>query len=433
MFVVKNKGSKSTNGVAREPIKEMNPKTMEQREAEREIKNAVVAKQKVNKDTVPEKLLPTKKDEFKNSEIFSRDMGSWSATDFKNTGIEFTYNGKETIGMKDGLAETGYLQQAMADTIRTGLKDNKSTDDIVKVVKENASEGWELSQSAEATVRAYIESNKNTVNTADKFMDDGKVHKLSDAIKEVRLIESDKISSQEQQYYAELVDSLLGYSPDIKIQFNPSVASTVKDNTIIVGNTSTALEHIASVLLTKSTDELASTLTDVVYDESDSLSKLGIQLDSIRRDLKYAINDKRNGEYKLDIMMLLNEMTKDNGKLISIGLSNQRVMEFLKTIKTDRSKKDAKTNLFKRIVLAIGSYFNMNSNKSQNLFERLLEVGAKTAVTQNAVDSEYSYSKSDDALLPQLRGVTPEQAENERSKPFNERNLMVASFTQDQI
>lgn len=430
--VVKNKGSKSTNGVAREPIKEMNPKTMEQREAEKEAKDAVVAKQKVNKDTVPEKLLPTKKGEFKNSETFSRDMGSWSTVDFKNTGIEFTYNGKESIGMKDSLAETEYLQQATADTIRTGLKDNKPTDDIVKTIKDNANEGWELSQSAETSLRAYIESNKNTVNTADTFMDDGKVHKLSDVIKEVRLIESDKISSQEQQYYAELIDSLLGYSPDIKIQFNPSVASTVKDNTIIVGNTSTALEHIASVLLTKATDELASTLTDVVYDETEGLTKLGAQLDSIRRDLKYAINDRRNGEYKLDIMLLLNEMTKDNGKLISIGLSNQRVMEFLKTIKTDRSKKDAKTNLFKRIVLAIGSYFNMNSNKSQNLFERLLEVGAKTAVAQNAVDSEYNYSKSDDALLPQLRGVTPEQAENERSKPFNERNLMVASFTQDQ-
>lgn len=328
--VVKNKGSKSTNGVAREPIKEMNPKTMEQREAEKEAKDAVVSKQKVNKDTVPEKLLSTKQD------------------------------------------------------------------------------------------------------TPDTVIDSGKVNKLSDVIKEVRLIESDKISNQEQQYYAELIDSLLGYSPNIEIQFNPSVASSVKDNTIIVGNTSTALEHIARVLLTKATDELASTITDVVYDENDGLSKLGVQLDSIRRDLKYAINDRRNGEYKLDIMMLLNEMTKDNGKLISIGLSNQRVMEFLKTIKTDRSKKEAKTNLFKRIVLAIGSYFNMNSNKSQNLFERLLEVGAKTAVTQNAVDSEYDYSKSGDALLPQLRGVTPEQAENERSKPFNERNLMVASFTQDQ-
>lgn len=430
--VIKSTNSKSTNGVAREPIKEMNPKTMEQREAEKEAKDAVVSKQKVNKDTVPEKLLPTKKDEFKNSEIFTRDMGSWSDTDFKNTGIGFTYNGKETIDMKDSLAEIDYLKQATADTIRTGLKDNKSTDDIIKVVKDNVNKGWELSQSTEATVRTYIESNKNTVNTADTFMDDGKVHKLSDVIKEVRLIESDKISSQEQQYYTELIDSLLGYSPDIKIQFNPSVASSVKDNTIIVGNTSTALEHIASVLLTKATDELASTITDVVYDGSESLSNLGVQLDSIRRDLKYAINDRRNGEYKLDIMLLLNEMTKDNGKLISIGLSNQRVMEFLKTIKTDRSKKDAKTNLFKRIVLAIGSYFNMNSNKSQNLFERLLEVGAKTAVVQNAVDSEYDYSKSGDALLPQLRGVTPEQVENERSKPFNERNLMVASFTQDQ-
>lgn len=253
---------------------------------------------------------------------------------------------------------------------------------------------------------------------------------LDDVLELLQHIDDSRVSKNEKRYHLELIDGLLNYTPEFKLEL---VKQDSKETHKYDDKTKTLKIYLpvsgGNIFELISRGLIQSTNAQVLNDlDSKDARKLNRELDKIRDVINVYIRDN-NPEFDANITYLLSQALENNTGLISIGLSNKGVINFLKEIKTE--EKNVKTNLFRRLVRAISNFIGMtNGKETQNLYERLVELSARASDLQNATVDRDLYKASEDGKLTILQNISDNDVQKELNKAFEYRNHIISAFTQ---
>lgn len=253
---------------------------------------------------------------------------------------------------------------------------------------------------------------------------------LDDVLDLLQHIEDNRVSKNEKRYHLELIDGLLNYSPDYQIEL---IKQDSKETHDYDEKTKTMKIYLpingGNIFELISRGLIQSTNAQVLNDlDSKDTKKLNRELDKIRDVINIYIRDN-NPEFDANTTYLLSQALENNTGLITIGLSNKGVIDFLKQVKTE--EKNVKTNLFRRLVRAISDFIGMtNGKETQNLYERLVELSAQASNLQNATVDRDLYKMGNEGKLTVLQNISDNDVQKELNKDFEYRNHLISAFTQ---
>lgn len=254
-------------------------------------------------------------------------------------------------------------------------------------------------------------------------------------------IESDTVPEKERKLQLSVIKPMLAYNPGLKVIVENKDGESKYNkskNTLYLKppKKGSVLQEIARMVIHSSTENLVQELgeyesSNLDVKEDAHMASLVRNLNTVRNQIKKAT---RNSESKYDSLdsdtkSIITEMLGDNQKLINTGLSNPKVVKFLRSIEMN-NKRGGKTSLYRRIVDSVKGFFNIGSNQEVHTqFDLLLDTTSRI-VTEQARDKNVTFEKAEEARISVFRDYHESLAKAEFAKNFYSRNQLLAGFNQ---
>ena len=235
------------------------------------------------------------------------------------------------------------------------------------------------------------ESNKDKVEDVEFNLDD----------EFDTFMESISDNSREAKLHISIIESLLNHNPEVKVRFStttikPSYDS--KSNTITLakkGNKS-ATEQLAMMMVRSTSMDLINNLDNLDTPEA---VKLNQELSDI---LEYLQNQSKSiMPEDPDVLSAFINMVESKQNLLEYGLNDSKLIDYL--VQTPYKAENQNTNIFTKLVKAVGNYFGFTNKKNQNVYSKLVELQAKAVSLQNH-DSNINFDVSKEGTIEALKG-----------------------------
>ena len=255
--------------------------------------------------------------------------------------------------------------------------------------------------------------------------------KLSDSLSDIKNIQSETLLEKERSYLHTVIENVSKYSKNVNLNITKTGKTGLEDNTINVSfgdiKNSSVLAEISAQLIQHNINEVVAKLGNTDIELTQEEEKLYKQIEVIKKSISQAIQANTDSYQKLSETNkeLLSEILDSRSKLLSVGLSNIAIVNFLKSIESTGSK--AKTSLYQSIINAVKDFFNITDTNADTLFTRLVQTTTATIQQQH----EYDLVQSDEAKISTIRDISDEVLQAELAKPFEERNQFITSFRQN--
>ena len=227
-------------------------------------------------------------------------------------------------------------------------------------------------------------------------------------------MESISDNSREAKLHISIIESLLNHNPEVKVRFStttikPSYDS--KSNTITLakkGNQS-ATEQLAMMMVRSTSMDLINNLDNLDTPEA---VKLNQELSDI---LEYLQNQSKSMMPEdPDVLPAFINMVESKQNLLEYGLNDSKLIGYL--VQSPYKAENQNTNIFTKLVKAVGNYFGFTNKKNQNVYSKLVELQAKAVSLQNH-DSNINFDVSKEGTIEALKGeYNQEVSDTEYSK-----------------
>lgn len=264
-----------------------------------------------------------------------------------------------------------------------------------------------------------------------------KVNDLMD--KFIGLIDSKNLAEKELVLYTAIINPLLNFNPNMQVSISSFIGKNRYDaakNTIYINpsNKGHVVAELARLVILSSTENLATKLEDNSYDQLDAKNSDLVKLNDELTYLKQIIN--RNGllgtDSKLDIDLRnrLLDALSSNSKLLSAATTDIEIMEYLQSINYNLESNKAKSSVFNKMVSVLRTFFNIgNRNEITNMYDKLLELTARTAQIQ-AMNRDVNFKSSEEGKAHVFQNIIEANSIAEMEKSYYSRNNLVAKFKQ---
>lgn len=214
-------------------------------------------------------------------------------------------------------------------------------------------------------------------------------------------IESISDKSREAKLHTSITESLLNHNPEAKIRFStatikPSYDS--KSNTITLakkGNQSTT-EQLAMMMVRSTSMDLINNLDNLDTPEANKLNQeLSDILEYLQNQSKSIMPEDPN------VLSAFINMVESKQNLLEYGLNDSRLIDYL--VQTPYKVENQSTNIFTKLVKAVGNYFGFTNKKNQNIYSKLVELQARAVSLQNH-DSNINFDMSKEGTIEALKG-----------------------------
>lgn len=267
-----------------------------------------------------------------------------------------------------------------------------------------------------------------------------KTMKITDLMdKFIGLIDSKNIPENELVLHTAIINPLLNFNPNIQVTVSSAIGKNRYDaskNTIFINpsNKGHVVAEIARLVILSSTENLATKLEDNSYDQLDAKNSDLVKLNDELTYLKQIIN--RNGllgtDNKLDIGLRtrLLDALSSNSKLLSAATTDIEIMQYLQGISYNLENNKAKSSVFSKMVNVLRTFFNIgNRNEIANMYDKLLELTARTAQIQ-AMNRDVDFKSSEEGKAHVFQNLIEANSIAEMEKSYYSRNNLVAKFKQ---
>ena len=264
-----------------------------------------------------------------------------------------------------------------------------------------------------------------------------KVNDLMD--KFIGLIDSKNLAEKELVLYTAIINPLLNFNPNMQVSISSAIGKNRYDaakNTIYINpsNKGHVVAELARLVILSGTENLATKLEDNSYDQLDAKNSDLVKLNDELTYLKRIIN--RNGllgtDSKLDIDLRnrLLDALSSNSKLLSAATTDIEIMQYLQSINYNLESNKAKSSVFNKMVSVLRTFFNIgNRNEIANMYDKLLELTARTAQIQ-AMNRDVDFKSSEEGKAHVFQNLIEANSIAEMEKSYYSRNNLVAKFKQ---
>lgn len=255
----------------------------------------------------------------------------------------------------------------------------------------------------------------------------------------IGLVDSKNIPEKELVLYSSIINPLLNFNPSIEVNISSAIGGNRYDaatNTIHINpnNKGHVVAELARLTVLSSTENLAIKLEDNSYDKLDAKNADIVKLNDELTYIKQIIS--RNGllgtDAKLDIEMRkrLLDALSSNSKLLSAATTDIEIMQYLQSISYNLGANKSKNSVFNKMVSTLRTFFNIgNKNETTNMYDKLLELTARTAQIQ-AMNKEVSFNSSEEGKAHIFQNVIEANAIAEMEKSYYSRDNLIAKFKQ---
>lgn len=263
------------------------------------------------------------------------------------------------------------IKATKADTT-TETKDTKVEDDIDVIGKKE-------------------ESNKDKVENVEFNLDD----------EFDSFIESISDNSREAKLHVSIIESLLNHNPEVKVRFSttaikPSYDSKSNTITLAKKGNQNATEQLAMMMVRSTSMDLIDNLDNLDTPEANKLNQeLSDILEYLQNQSKSIMPEDPN------VLSAFINMVESKQNLLEYGLNDSRLIDYL--VQTPYKVENQSTNIFTKLVKAVGNYFGFTNKKNQNIYSKLVELQARAVSLQNH-DSNINFDMSKEGTIEALKG-----------------------------
>lgn len=264
--------------------------------------------------------------------------------------------------------------------------------------------------------------------------------KITDLMdKFIGLVDSKNLPEKELALYTGIINPLLNFNPNIQVSISSAIGKNRYDatkNTIFINpsNSGHVVAELARLVILSGTENLATKLEDNSYDQLDVKNSDLVKLNDELTYLKQIIN--RNGllgtDSKLDIGLRkrLLDALSSNSKLLSAATTDIEIMKYLQSINYNLESNKSKNSVFNKMVSVLRTFFNIgNRNEIANMYDKLLELTARTAQIQ-AMNRDVDFKSSEEGKAHVFQNLIEANSIAEMEKSYYSRNNLVAKFKQ---
>lgn len=264
--------------------------------------------------------------------------------------------------------------------------------------------------------------------------------KITDLMdKFIGLIDSKNIPEKELVLHTAIINPLLNFNPNMQVTISSAIGKNRYDaakNTIFINpsNKGHVVAELARLVILSSTENLATKLEDNSYDQLDAKNSDLVKLNDELTYLKQIIN--RNGllgtdsKLNIDLRNRLLDALSSNSKLLSAATTDIEIMQYLQNINYNLESNKAKSSVFSKMVSVLRTFFNIgNRNEIANMYDKLLELTARTAQIQ-AMNRDVDFKSSEEGKAHVFQNLIEANSITEMEKSYYSRNNLVAKFKQ---
>lgn len=214
-------------------------------------------------------------------------------------------------------------------------------------------------------------------------------------------IESISDNSREAKLHVSIIESLLNHNPEVKVRFSttaikPSYDSKSNTITLAKKGNQNATEQLAMMMVRSTSIDLINNLDNLDTPEANKLNQeLSDILEYLQNQSKSIMPEDPN------VLSAFINMVESKQNLLEYGLNDSRLIDYL--VQTPYKVENQSTNIFTKLVKAVGNYFGFTNKKNQNIYSKLVELQARAVSLQNH-DSNINFDMSQEGTIEALKG-----------------------------
>lgn len=310
---------------------------------------------------------------------------------------------KEVLGYDNTLSEVNTKDRSSVKS--SDVKIYGKAPEPIKPIKPTANETKEVEAEDDIDVIGKeAESNKGKLEDIEFNLDD-EFDSFTQYISD---------NSREAKLHTSITESLLNHNPEVKVRFstntiNPSYDPKTNTITLAKKGNQSITEQLAMMMVRSTSMDLVNNLDNLDTPEA---VKLNQELTDILKYLKD--RSKSIMPEDPDVLSAFTNMVESKQNLLEYGLNDSKLIEYL--VQTPYKANNQNTNIFAKLVKAVGNYFGFTNKKNQNVYSKLVELQTRAVSLQNN-DNNINFDISKEGTIEALKGeYKQEVSDTEYSK-----------------